>query len=94
MTSGARDALLRVANSFLEQDRPLHAIKCLEAICMSKKTEFPEMEAEVLIKVVASTTARKPLFYGESCCSKFKNLFLTLCGPKLYSDVILGCGGN
>ena len=51
MTSGARTALLQVANSFLEQNRPIQAIKCLEAIRLSSKTDFPEADAELLLKV-------------------------------------------
>jgi hypothetical protein len=59
MASGACGVLMRVAKSFLEQNSPLQAIKCLEAICLSNTTEYPEMEAEILLKV--RSTARSNL---------------------------------
>ena len=51
MVSETFRVLLSVADSFLAQDSPLEAIKCLQAITQSSTTDLPQVEAEIRLKV-------------------------------------------
>ena len=45
------EVLITVADSFIDQGKPLEAIKCLLAIFLSPTAEFPQREAEIRLKV-------------------------------------------
>ena len=45
MSAEATLLLKTVAQSFLDQDRPLQAIRCLEALSLAQSSDYPEQEA-------------------------------------------------
>lgn len=45
MSAEAILLLKTVAQSFLDQDKPLQAIRCLEALCLAPRSDYPELEA-------------------------------------------------
>ena len=66
MSAEASRLLKTVAQSFLDQDRPLQAIRCLEALCLASRTDYPEQEAGLHCEVrMAGSTARNTASIGE-----------------------------
>lgn len=51
MASKVCRVLVTVADSFVEQGKPLEAIKCLQAVLISGKAEYPQLEADIRLKV-------------------------------------------
>ena len=47
MSAEASTVLRSVAQSFLDQDKPLQAIRCLEALCLANQSAYPEQEAGI-----------------------------------------------
>ena len=59
MSAEASLVLKTVAQSFLDQNRPLQAIRCLEALCLTPCSDFPEQEAGLHCEVRKITETQK-----------------------------------
>ena len=78
MSGDGTELLKAVAHSFLEQNRPLQAIRCLEALCLAPGSKYPEQEAWMHFEVYRNLVSSSLCYEVKCKASRHLASFITL----------------